>query len=510
MSYSTSLAQESFQRPEKLNIVEKEDSSTGSPGSPVPSSDEDESHLIKAKCPFQFVQDLEPIFDEKKFEKMKADRDLSEERLLQQPLAKALEEDIPSIMREDRLNRHQNKNPDTSSMVLAERLFSQYVGTKYTLGVSTGGLAIQMALRAIHLARFGGIDKREIAVYSNSFTFGAVPSAIQLAGFTTKLVECGEHMTLDLDNLQEQLLSDASKSKYKGRILMLSYIRGRVPDMDRVLAMCQEYDMILVEDSAHCYGCKWKGKQIGAFGLCSTISMQANKLVNSGEGGAVMTDDPELHAIFMAMAGCYEQMYKTYDMDADVVREFEKWKLYVENLSCRMTQVQGAMVHRQVEIIRERVESFRLNYRFLQGRVAKKLHELQAQGYVFSGQLEMVGQLEDAFQVYDSLQVRVRNKDNLVADQEHANFDKFVTSLKSKNASYQKFTTSDNARFAPAWLFLNNDKEFETMKLEKTLRNLYNVVDVRLKCVDTTAGLMKLADDLVDSFMEYYCTPESI
>jgi len=494
-------------RSEELKSLETEekDSSTGSPGS-VHSSDEDED--AKANCPFSFVQDLDPIFEPAKFQKIKDDMDLSEERLIQQPLTKALEEDIPGIMHGDRLNRHQNKDPNTSSMILAERLFSKYVGTKYTLCVSTGGLAIQMALRAIHLAKLGNMDKRDVAVYSNSFTFGAVPSAIQLAGFTTKLVECSEHMTLDLDNLEDQLVNDATK--YKGRILMLSYIRGRLPDMDRVLALCREHDMYLVEDSAHCYGCKWQGKQIGTFGIVSTVSMQANKLVNCGEGGATMTSDPELHAIFMAMAGCYEQMYKTYDMDADVIREFENWKLYVENLSCRLTQIQGAMVHRQVEIIRERVESFRLNYRFLQGRVAQKLQELRAEGLTFNGQLEMIGQLDGAFQVYDSLQVRVRNADNEVAAQEHANFDQFVASLKAKNASYQKFTTSDNARFAPAWLFLNNDKDFESKKLEKTLRNLYNVVDVRLKCVDTISGLTKLADDLVESFREYYCSPDSI
>jgi len=467
------------------------------------SSSEDEGES-KVNCPFKFAPELPPIFDTAEFEKMKQERDLSDDRLIQQPLLQALEEDIPGIMRGDLLNRHQNKDPNTSSMVLAERDFAKYVGTKYCLCVSTGGLAIQMALRAIHLAKFAETDKRDIAVYSNSFTFGAVPSAIQLAGFTTKLVECDENMVLSLDNLEEQILSDAPK--YKGRILVLSYVRGRVCDMDRVMALCKQHNMFLVEDSAHSYGCKWKGKNIGSFGQASTLSMQANKLVNSGEGGAVMTDDPELHAIFMAMAGCYEQMYKTYDMDENVVREFEKWKLRVENLSCRMTQVQGAMVHRQVAIIRERVESFRLNYRLIQGRVAQKLQEMRVQGFVFNGQLDLVGQLDDAFQVYDSLQVRVRSADNSIAEKEHDNFDQFLKSLKAKNASYQKFTTSDNARFAPAWHYLNNDKDFENKKLEQTLRNLYNVVDVRLKCVDTTSGLLKLADDLVSSFKECYCT----
>ena len=64
-------------------------------------------------------------------------------------------------------------------------------------------------------------------------------------------------------------------------------MRGRVPDMHRVLDICEKYQVQLLEDSAHGYGCSFDGRKCGSFGVVSTISSQANKLVNTGEGGMV-------------------------------------------------------------------------------------------------------------------------------------------------------------------------------------------------------------------------------
>ena len=90
-----------------------------------------------------------------------------------------------------------------------------------------------------------------------SFTFNAVPSAIAHAGCKTVLVECTDTFVIDLEDLEKKIKSTGSKC------FILSYMRGRVPDVDAVVKLCQEHGVYLIEDAAHAYGCEWKGKKIG-------------------------------------------------------------------------------------------------------------------------------------------------------------------------------------------------------------------------------------------------------
>ncbi len=62
---------------------------------------------------------------------------------------------------------------------------------------------------------------------------------------------------IDLDDLEKKIKSTGSKC------FVLSYMRGRVPDVDAVVKLCEEHGVYLIEDAAHAYGCEWKGKKIG-------------------------------------------------------------------------------------------------------------------------------------------------------------------------------------------------------------------------------------------------------
>lgn len=86
-----------------------------------------------------------------------------------------------------------------------------------------------------------------------AFTFVAVPSSIVLSGATPVLVEVDESYAMDVDHLVDQI------KKYKPKYMMLSYMRGALPDLDKILAICKEHDITLIEDTAHAMGVKWKG-----------------------------------------------------------------------------------------------------------------------------------------------------------------------------------------------------------------------------------------------------------
>merc|ERR1740138_739491 len=96
-------------------------------------------------------------------------------------------------------------------------------------------------------------------------------------------------------------------------IRVLSYMRGRIPDLDLVMDICKRYDVKLLEDNAHGYGAAWKGRKMGNFGLVSTISTQANKLINTGEGGLIFTSNDRIMSYFMFSTGCYEELWKKHE-----------------------------------------------------------------------------------------------------------------------------------------------------------------------------------------------------
>ena len=165
---------------------------------------------------------------------------------------------IKQVLENDCTNRYQcAKQLDADSLkknylLQAEIELSQYFGMKYALGVCSGGMAIMLGLKAIKRVIIGSdIAESDVRVYSNSFTFNAVPSAIFNAGFDPVLIETKPELTIDLEDLEEQLRKDY-EAGFKGKmILVLSFMRGRIPDMDQILRLCEIYECILLEDNAH-------------------------------------------------------------------------------------------------------------------------------------------------------------------------------------------------------------------------------------------------------------------
>merc|ERR1719428_666002 len=163
-------------------------------------------------------------------------------------------------------------------------------------------------------------------------------------------------------------------------ILMLSYMRGRVPDMKRVLELCDKYGIVLLEDCAHGYGCAFGDKMCGSFGVVSTISTQANKIVNTGEGGMVFTNNAELQAFFIFSAGSYEELWRKHEELSPPEDVALKYKYTVVNKSVRMTNIQAAIMVPQLHVMQERIEHHNAMYYYLVDQTAAKLENLCGAG----------------------------------------------------------------------------------------------------------------------------------
>ena len=202
------------------------------------------------------------------------------------------------VMRGGRLFRYCATSAETSHVAQAEKEFAAMVNQKYALGVNSCSSAIMLALMAV------GVEPGA-QVITNGFTFTALPSTIMRLGAEPVLVEATPNWTMDLDDLEKKAAAHP-----KAKVLVLSHMRGKIAHMDRVVEICEKHGLTLVEDCAHSCGVKWKGRQIGYHAAVSAYSTQSDKVINSGEGGFITSDDPEMMAKAIYLSGAYEARYK--------------------------------------------------------------------------------------------------------------------------------------------------------------------------------------------------------
>lgn len=145
------------------------------------------------------------------------------------------------------LFRYHAPDPENIPVAAIEKKYAEMYGFKYALGCNSASSGLLLSLLA------AGVKEGD-KVLMPAFTFVAVPSTICLSGATPVLVEIDESYAMDTNHLEEQI------KKYEPKFLMLSYMRGALPDMDKIMEIVDKYDIVLIEDIAHAMGVKWKGK----------------------------------------------------------------------------------------------------------------------------------------------------------------------------------------------------------------------------------------------------------
>jgi len=350
-------------------------------------------------------------------------------------------------MRIGMLNRYQmDAGAETNYLLKCERAVAEYIGCKYVIGLNSGASAIFLALKC------GGLP-RDAPVLSNAFTFNAVPCAIHHAGGKAVLVECTESLVVDLADLEAKAIESGAK------YLVLSYMRGRIPNMDAVMALCEKHGLYLIEDSAHAYGCEWKGQKIGTFGRSSTMSTQANKVMNSGEGGFLCTDDDHIMAKAIISAGSYEELYKKHCELSPPAELMKQYRLTEVNYSLRMGNIQGAILLPQVAQIDIRREKHNTIYAKLTAKLAEH------------PRITIPTMEPDVTPVYDSLQFSIKEVDEAQI---------LLISKRVKELAGIKldlFGLMENARNWRTWRFLDDVDELSLPLTEKIIQT---TVDTRL------------------------------
>lgn len=161
-----------------------------------------------------------------------------------------------------------------------EAEFAEIVGTKHALGVTSGTAALKVALLA---AGVGPGDE----VIVPAVTFIASAGVVASCHARPVFCEVGPDIGIDPDDLRRRITS-------RTKAVMPVHILGGAADMDPILAICEEKGITVIEDCAQSAGAEYKGRHIGSMGHANAFSLQFQKVITSGEGGMVTTNDDRL------------------------------------------------------------------------------------------------------------------------------------------------------------------------------------------------------------------------
>jgi dTDP-4-amino-4,6-dideoxygalactose transaminase len=171
-----------------------------------------------------------------------------------------------------------------------ERQWAEYCGSSHAVGVANGTDALELTMLALGI---GAGD--EVIVPAN--TFIATAAAVVRAGAVPVFVD------VDADTLliTPEILRAAITPRT--RAVTVVHLYGNVPDMDGLGAVAERAGIALIEDAAQAHGAEWRGRRAGSFGVAGCFSFYPGKNLGAfGDGGAVVTSDPELADRIRALA----------------------------------------------------------------------------------------------------------------------------------------------------------------------------------------------------------------
>ncbi len=162
-----------------------------------------------------------------------------------------------------------------------EETFARKVGRRFGIAVANGTAALEVGVQALKL---GPGDE----VILPTFTIISCAGAVVRAGGTPVVVDCDPRTwNMDVEQI-ESLITPRT------RAIMVVHIYGLPVDMDPLLEIARKHGLAVIEDAAEAHGLTYKGRSCGSFGDLSTFSFYPNKLITTGEGGMIVTDDEHL------------------------------------------------------------------------------------------------------------------------------------------------------------------------------------------------------------------------
>ena len=236
-----------------------------------------------------------------------------------------------------------------------EEGFADYHGAKHAIATSSCTTALHLALKGLGI---GPGDE----VICPDLTFIAPANMVVLSGAKLILVDI-DPVTLAIDPTQLE-----GKIGRQTKAIIVVHQFGHAASMDQILAIARKHGLKIIEDNAESLGGKYKGQLLGTIGDISCFSFFANKVITSGEGGAILTDDDEVAERCSSL--------RDHGMSPDV-----RYQHVDLGYNYRMTNMQAAVGLAQLEqlegLLTLRKEQMDLYYELLTGIPGIRLRQFQ-------------------------------------------------------------------------------------------------------------------------------------
>lgn len=209
-----------------------------------------------------------------------------------------------------------------------EQKFAEYHNTKYCLGVSNGTVALELAMATLDI---GSGD--EVIVPAN--TFISTITAVIYCNAKPVVVDVDpDNYCIDVNKIREALTP-------RTKAIIPVHMAGHVCNMDEICKIAKENNLYVIEDASHAHGAEWNGKKVGTFGDVATFSCQNGKLMTSGEGGVILTNNEDI----------YENAYLIHTGGRPKGDKLYRHILLGSNY--RLSEVQAALLIAQLERLPE-------------------------------------------------------------------------------------------------------------------------------------------------------------
>lgn len=265
----------------------------------------------------------------------------------QPPIPQAGIDRANELMASGRLFRYGEAGAEELDVARLEADFAALVGSTYCVALNSCGAALAVALKA------AGVEAGD-SVMMNAFTLAPVPGAVAHVGAEPLFIGITPDLVIDLDDARRVM------EQRRSHFLLLSHMRGHIADLDAVAELALEFDVTVIEDCAHTMGAGWRERPTGSFGAVGCFSTQTFKHVNSGEGGLLVTDDPDIAARAVLLSGSY-MLYEQHGA-APETAVFERHRLDVPNFSMRMSALAAAVARPQLALLPERAATWRARH----------------------------------------------------------------------------------------------------------------------------------------------------
>ena len=207
-----------------------------------------------------------------------------------------------------------------------EKNVCEKFGVKYALAVSSGTSALSCAVAALGLGPGDEVILPSFAWYSDYCTLVSL-------GVLPVFADIGEDLNLDPKDFEKKITE-------RTKAVLIVHYQGTPAKMDEIMPIAKAHNLFVIEDCAQAFGGSYKGQRLGTFGDIATVSFQTHKMITSGEGGLIYTNNEDLYI----RAVRYHDLGSVRPFFSDKLEHPEKAdkKDAIPGLQLRMSELQGA------------------------------------------------------------------------------------------------------------------------------------------------------------------------